>query len=230
MEKNKKISIIVIIIIIIAASIGISYYIIQNSQIEMKNQTFDDVTLSVPLDSIFTKNKGDSYQNQNRSIIIGTMDKTTFNSFSSMALENTSFKKISIENLRADAESYSDTKNIIVIIPNSDKTRYASISIENNSQDTEKVAVLMSNSLFFNHQNNNENNITSQSNETRGSKLIGETAAYNIVKNNHGDNFNVSKNVNLYNENGREVYLVYIKDGEGIWTVEVDAYTGNIIS
>lgn len=154
MKNQSLILITILIIALITISGGLYYYFFISDTILMKNQTFEDINVSVPSQSIFMVNPNSNTYSSGGMIGIWIIPFNTNNSsYSSIDDFSNDFIKedmseINITGLDTNAKAFvlDKDKNDIAILVTNNKKNMAVIIRTTNGED---LAVKMANSVVF---------------------------------------------------------------------------------
>lgn len=153
---NKKSLVLVIVgigVCVLATGLMYDYFFVSNT-VFMKNQTFEDIIVSVPSESIFFKNPNSNTYSSGGAygvwVIPFNLNNSTYSGVDDFQHEfiKEDMSEINISNLIENAKAFvldNDKNNVAIIITNNEKNM-AVIIRTTNGQD---LAVKMANSVIF---------------------------------------------------------------------------------
>jgi len=215
---NKKYILIIGIIVAIAV-IGIATYYLTSEQMpEMKNQTFDGVTVSIPVEANLVKSPYGNYEDKELGIqITGPQKRFGLLAFISTLDNRKDLKRIELEGVPSGSivwKSDAGMTQILVVDENADE------GICVGAKD-EKLAIKMANTVVFGPSSTTTTNSTTPS--TNNNNYIGEAKALEIASQTPMGSDGAKATLTTFQ--GKPMYKVTWPDGNLLY---VDAVTGTI--
>ena len=152
---NKNFAIILVVIIaflVVVSAVGVFYFLSPASSDSMKNETFDNVIISVPSNVNFAKNDLNIYEDMIKGISIYTYTTGTDKSFIEELIRSepilNNLTEINITNLSSNAKAFKwgQDENMTTIIVINDEKDKAVFIVSVYDRD---LAVKMANSVVF---------------------------------------------------------------------------------
>ncbi|NLJ39183.1 MAG: hypothetical protein GX432_10530 [Candidatus Atribacteria bacterium] len=233
MDKQVKIliGVVIVLVVVIIGLVGMYYGGIPgfSSTQAMKNETFDGITVSVPVAANFTKSAYGNYNDEKLGLQITPVDSVIgISAFIGTIDNRKDVKRITLEGVPSDAICWKTEEGYTqILVVNSNATQGICVGAKD-----EKLAIQMANSVIFPQ---NQNTITStgntsDSNASGQDSIITSSQAMSIANSYIEEPGATAGTPRLVDSGGQEIYIVpVILNGSTVGQIEIDARTGQRI-
>lgn len=237
MDKNMKI-LIVVIVVLVAVVIGLAgmYYgsILGFSSTQaMKNETFDGITVSVPVAANFTKSAYGNYNDEKLGLQLSPIgSEMGVVAFIGKVDNRVDVKRITLEGVPSDAICWkTDEGYTQILVVNSNATQGICVGAKD-----EKLAIKMANSVIFSPQQTTTTSTGTPTNSNTSGQdsgqdsIISSSQAMAIANSYIEEPSATAGTPRLVDNGGRRIYIVpVVMDGSTVGQIEIDARTGQHI-
>jgi len=150
MERNTKIlsvvAVVLIFLVVVLADMQFGFFP-GFSSTNMKNETFEGITVSVPVDANFTQSAWGPYDDDKLGLQVSSMEsELTILSFTKTLDDRNDMQRIMLDGVPSGSICWkSDAGYTHILVVNSDFTRGMCVG----AKDNEKLAIQMANSVIF---------------------------------------------------------------------------------
>jgi hypothetical protein len=232
-DKSMKIliGVVIVLVMVIGFEVGMYYGVIPgfSSTQTMKNETFDGITVSVPVAANFTKSAYGNYNDENLGLQITPIgSEMGVVAFISTVDNRADVKRITLEGVPSDAICWkTDAGYTQILVVNSNATQGICVGAKD-----EKLAIQMANSVIFplNPNTTTSTSTSTDSNTSSQNPVISASQAMQIANNYIEEPGAKAGTPRLIDNNGQKIYIVpVILNGATVGQIEIDARTGQRI-